>query len=41
MLRPIDARIVVKKPKREEKTESGIPNTYRTTINLFIIFIFQ
>jgi len=24
MLRPIDARIVVKKPKREEKTESGI-----------------
>ena len=24
MLRPIDARIVVKKPTRQEKTESGI-----------------
>ena len=24
MLRPFDARVVVKKPKREEKTESGI-----------------
>ena len=24
MLKPFDARVVVKKPKREEKTESGI-----------------